>query len=98
MAKLETISETASPAPKRCACRRTNQLPMPARGASTTRLGIIRPPRAQESVRRFDTPTAYSAVALVEQPQPGEREQVVDLVDRVGERHDCARQAAGGDR
>ena len=32
--------ETASPAPKRCACRRTNQLPIPASGASATRLGI----------------------------------------------------------
>ena len=36
---LETISETASPAPWRLACRRTNHEPMPASGASTTRLG-----------------------------------------------------------
>ena len=39
-AKLETISETASPAPYRCACRRTNQFPIPASGASSTRLGM----------------------------------------------------------
>src|SRR4051812_38387204 len=44
MAKLEIISETASPAPKRLACRRTNQLPMPASGASITRLGISTSP------------------------------------------------------
>ena len=51
MAKLETISDTARPAPKRFACRRTNQLPMPASGASTTRFGIGIPPRIQGSRR-----------------------------------------------
>ena len=40
-AKLETISETASPAPWRRAWRRTNQLPIPASGASSTRLAIV---------------------------------------------------------
>ena len=39
IAKLDTISETTRPAPNRRACRRTNQLPIPASGASTTRLG-----------------------------------------------------------
>ena len=39
-AKLETISETARPAPWRFAWRRTNQLPIPASGASRTRFGI----------------------------------------------------------
>ena len=42
--KLETISETASPAPCRRAWRRTNQLPIPASGASRTRLAISIPP------------------------------------------------------
>src|SRR5438270_9295502 len=49
MAKLETISDTASPAPWRLAWRRTNQLPIPARGASTTRLGMGTPPSVQLS-------------------------------------------------
>src|SRR3954471_3765834 len=98
-AKLETISETASPAPWRLACRRTHQLPMPASGARTTRLGMWTPPSVQESVRRRSaTPQGYSAVALVQQPQPGEGEQVVDLVDGLGEGHDRAGQPAGGDR
>ncbi len=48
--KLDTISETTSPAPKRFACRRTNQLPMPASGASTTRFSIGTPPSVQGSV------------------------------------------------
>src|SRR3954447_23999186 len=97
IANDETISDAASPAPWRCACRRTNQLPMPASGASITRFGIVRPPRVQGSVRRLriERP-AYSAIALVQQPQPGEREQVVDLIDRVREGHDRAGQAAGG--
>src|SRR5918995_6640597 len=51
MAWLETISLTASPAPYRLACRRTNQLPMPASGASTTRFGIVIPPSSQGSCR-----------------------------------------------
>src|SRR5947209_20061089 len=49
MAKLETISDTTRPAPCRLACRRTNQLPIPASGASTTRLGMATPPRRQGS-------------------------------------------------
>src|SRR5436305_13390053 len=55
MAKLETISETTSPAPKRRACRRTNQLPIPASGASTTRLGTGTPPSDQGSFKDIAT-------------------------------------------
>src|SRR3984885_5184452 len=54
MAKLETISETTRPAPWRLAWRRTNQLPIPASGASTTRFGIAIPPSRQGSVRDRD--------------------------------------------
>jgi hypothetical protein len=60
--KLETISETTSPAPKRRACKRTNQLPMPASGASATRLGIAMPCRVQGSVSM-----GSAGVALVQQ-------------------------------
>ena len=56
--KLETISDTARPAPKRLACRRTNQLPMPASGASTTRLGIRTPPISKGSRRGTATTTS----------------------------------------
>ena len=49
-AEAETISDTTSPAPWRFAWRRTNQLPMPASGASTTRLASLRPPSVQVSV------------------------------------------------
>ena len=42
--KLETISETARPAPCRRAWRRTNQLPIPARGASSTRFETVTSP------------------------------------------------------
>ena len=48
--KLDTISETARPAPWRLACSRTNHVPMPASGARTTRLGIRTPPMAKGSV------------------------------------------------
>ena len=39
-----------------------------------------------------------AGVALVQQLQPVERQQVVDLVDRLRERDDVLGQAAGGDR
>ena len=48
--KLDTISDTTRPAPWRFAWSRTNQLPMPASGASTTRLASLRPPSVQLSV------------------------------------------------
>ena len=49
--KLDTISDTTRPAPWRLAWRRTNQLPMPASGASTRRLAMRWPPSVQLSVR-----------------------------------------------
>src|SRR5271170_960065 len=96
MACEETISETAMPAPKRLACSRTNQLPMPASGASITRLGTRSVPSCQLSSRRGVIGPSLG-VALVQQTQAGEREQVVDLVDLLGVRHDQPRQAARGD-
>src|SRR4051812_27412710 len=64
MPKLETISDTASPAPWRRAWRRTNQLPMPASGASSTRLEISTPPISNGSVSAgWSTPFAPSTDA-----------------------------------
>src|SRR5215210_4506078 len=37
-------------------------------------------------------------LAIVDQPQPRERQQRVDLVDQLAERHDRSSQAAGRDR
>src|SRR4051794_41472166 len=48
--KLETISDTAKPAPWRRACMRTNQLPMPASGARIARFGRLTPPSSQGSL------------------------------------------------
>ena len=99
-AKLETISETASPAPWRRACRRTNQLPIPASGASTTRLGDVADRNGDvrgRSERRRIARTAVAAwrrrsAAIRVRSQinrsPVERQQVVDLVDRLAERDD----------
>ena len=50
IAKLETISDTAIPAPWRRACMRTNQFPIPASGASRTRFSISTPPIENGSV------------------------------------------------
>ena len=61
IAKLETISETASPAPWRCACRRTNQLPIPASGASRTRFGML------------DGPPIVEAASVIERRGTGRR-------------------------
>src|ERR1700722_2318087 len=116
MAWLETISETAMPAPWRLACRRTNQLPISASGASSTRLGTCSVPSVQGSVSRgrsvthplwtaplaTDTHAAArrggSAVALVDQSQPGQSQEIVDGFDRRGKRHDRTGEPAGGDR
>src|SRR5271154_58364 len=98
MACEETISDTAMPAPKRFACRRTNQLPIPASGARITRLGTRREPRVQASSRRGaissimdrasttdgrrrGDATSVLAVTCVQQAQPGQCQQVVDLLD-----------------
>src|SRR4051812_8986335 len=94
--KLETISDTARPAPWRRACMRMNQLPIPARGARTARFGRRTPPSVQGSV--ITEERLALAVALPHDPQAGKRQQVVDLVDLVAEGRDRARQAAGGDR
>src|SRR4051794_14858154 len=82
-----------------------NQVPMPASGASSSRLGTVCGPSCHGSVRRAGTPTKVPpvrasgrAVALVEDAQPAQRQQVVDLVDRAGERHDVLGQATGGNR
>src|SRR5690348_10877412 len=100
MAWLETISETARPAPNRLACRRTNQLPMPASGASTTRFGMRTPPSVHGSVRERPTRAmvGLTARALVDEAQAGESEQVVDLLDAVRMGHDVVGQTARGDR
>src|SRR3954447_10495752 len=84
----ETISDTVRPAPKRRACRRTHQFPIPASGASTTRLGTVSGPRAQGSFR---------LVALMDDPQPLEGQQIVHRIDALAERHDHVGQAARGD-
>src|SRR5918998_1158138 len=97
MAWLETISEMARPAPKRLACSRTNQLPMPASGARTTRLGMVRPPSCQDSSSEGMRVILGVAVERPDQPQAGEGEQVVRLVDALGEGHDGGGQPAGGD-
>src|SRR3954454_3714076 len=95
--KLETISETASPAPWRFACRRTNQLPIPASGASRTRLAIGTPPISKGSVRA-GWAAPLSAVALMNPSQSLQGQQIVDLVDRLGEGDDRRGVAAGGEQ
>src|SRR3954471_11227436 len=87
-AKLETISDTAIPAPWRLACRRTNQLPIPASGASRTRFAIGTPPISKGSV-------SSGRVALIDQPQALQRKEIVDQVDRLGEGDDRRCKAAG---
>src|SRR4051794_29280938 len=86
----ETISDTVRPAPKRRACRRTHQFPIPARGASTTRLGTVSGPRAQESV-------SFGLVELMDDPQPLEGEQIIHRIDALAERDDHVGQPARGD-
>src|SRR3954447_4059861 len=94
--KLETISETASPAPWRLACSRTNQLPIPASGASRTRLARRTPPISKGSLSAGWRP-GVSPVALMDQSQSLQGQQVVDLVDRLGEGDDGGGVAAGGE-
>src|SRR5215204_216874 len=76
------------PAPCRRACSRTNQLPIPASGASSTRLAISTSPIRKGSV-------SCGRVAFMDQPQSLEGKQVVDLVDRLGEGDDGGGVAAG---
>src|SRR5260221_4024736 len=82
---------------------RMNQLPMPASGASTARLGRRMPPNSHGSLiwgtGVILTPTGYSgAVALPDEPQARERQLVVDLVELVAEPSDRPSEAAGRDR
>src|SRR4051812_1677244 len=70
---------------------------MPASGASRTRLEIGTPPISKGSVRA-GWPPACSAVALMDQPQPSQGQQVVDLVDRLGEGDHRRGVAAGGEQ
>src|ERR1700683_4524371 len=126
MACEESISETAMPAPWRLACRRTNQLPMPASGASITRLGTLSGPSCQGAVRRacvaigplcgglgrsrnIRAPPLFRSsqqaarvylaircapslhVHLVDETQPCECQEIVHLVDLLGEGRHQAR-------
>src|ERR671936_1435602 len=50
------------------------------------------------SVKTIMATDAPSGVALVQQAEPVERQQVVDLVDGLGEGHDMPGEAARGDR
>src|SRR5437763_14038090 len=80
--KLDTISDTAKPAPWRLAWRRTNQLPIPASGASTTRLGSSMPARVQgvlsEGTRKSLEPALPPEVDGQEQAR---KEQAADPED-----------------
>src|SRR4051812_6461662 len=103
--KLDTISDTASPAPWRRAWMRMNQLPMPASGASRARFWRRMPPSVHGWFRgtgfilsRSRLELALTAISLPHEPQPGEREEVVDLIDLLAERRDRLREAAGRDR
>src|SRR3954454_9166258 len=75
---------------------RMNQLPIPANGASTARFGRRTPPSSQGwSITRV---RLVRAVALPDESQTGQRQQVVDVVELVAERGDRRRQATGRDR
>src|SRR5690349_6447621 len=84
MPKLDTISETASPAPWRRACMRTNQFPIPASGARIARFGSWTPPSSKGSVSEGLCDT------LLHNVERGVHEAVICdqrlVVDRVGMR------------
>src|SRR4051794_18626271 len=84
---------------------------MPASGASTTRFGMRTGPMWKGSVRAGSmrcvegscvggsaAARELHAVALMQELQPRQREQVVHLVDRLRERDDVAGQPARRDR
>src|SRR3954447_2507288 len=94
--ELETISDTARPAPWRRSCMRMNQLPIPASGARIARFGRRTPPSSQGSLitlhrldgGRWDARVlraALGAVALPDEAQARQGEQVVYLVYSVTE-------------
>src|SRR5438270_3593283 len=73
---------------------------MPARGASSTRLGTRSEPSIQGSVSEAGTPLIMGPplrVFVVEEAESSEGEQVVDLLDLLGVGHDEVREAAGRD-
>ena len=97
---------SSTPSPRRRA-RRRSAWPAGARTSCRCRpaararrgSGSSTPPRVQGSVSRAPARAQSEGdVALVQQAQPGQRQQVVDLVDRLRERDDVPRQAAGRDR
>ena len=61
------------------------------------RLAISTSPMRKGEVSGGCTPRSRSRVALIDQPQTAEREQRIDLVDRLAVRRDRVRQPAGGD-
>src|SRR5438876_8577357 len=69
---------------------------MPASGASTRRFGSTWEASFQLSVS-LGTESSLAPVEIPDQPQAGEGEEVVDLVDRVAERRYGGRKPAGGD-
>src|SRR5215216_3250862 len=80
---------------------RMNQLPIPASGASTARLGRRMPPSSHGSsitAERLERTKGSGTISLPHQPETGQGEEVVDLVDAVAELGDHGRQAAGCDR
>src|SRR4051794_8954354 len=104
--KLEPISDTARPAPWGRACMRMNQLPIPASGARIARFGRRTPPSSHSDVigcctsgnaSAAPSPLASRPVAFPHEPQPGERQQVVDLVYALAEGRDRRGEAAGRD-
>src|SRR4051812_4667214 len=82
--KLDTISETASPAPYRFACSRTNQFPIPASGASTRRLGSSCPASVHGSLS--------VGIGARLAPQRGRTPGLVGLKHRMGAKSPTAEQ------
>src|SRR4051812_3356363 len=77
---------------------RTNQLPIPASGARIARFGSSTPPMSNGSVSAGIGNPFLGPVALPDQAQSGECEEVVDVVYLVAERCDRGGQAASRDR
>src|SRR3954468_569922 len=80
---------------------RMNQLPIPARGASTARFGRRMPPSSHASsitAERVEPAASTSGpIPFPHEPEASEGEEIVDLVDAVAELGDRGRQATGGD-
>src|SRR3954453_21816852 len=79
--KLETISDTASPAPWRRACMRMNQLPIPASGASSARFGRRATPSPNGSVREdISNALLHDVEGRLDEAVVGDQSLVVDRV------------------